>query len=165
MKTLHPSLEAEVLPEDFEWTPERLKAQLSNQFGDEAVEADLWRLYERFLSRCEEVLPARNRITFMFPTYVVKLPWSWHGFPDNDWEGSVSNAEGEQSDWQVQYARTRLHYQGEIPVLFMERVQYLTQKQIIHRFGYEPEWVMSVDCGQVGVNRAGRLLAFDYGIH
>lgn len=29
---------------------------------------------------------------------------------------------------------------------------------------YAPDWTYSVDCGQVGFTRRGRLVAFDYGV-
>lgn len=144
--------------------PDEVRDLLANHFGQTEMKAKLWALYERFLPRCRDYLIGRNRIAFMFNTYVVKLPWSDDGFGDNDWEGSVSNdPTSPDNEWNIQYARTRLHYEGEIPVLFMERVQPLTTKGIVDRFGAEPEWVMSVDCGQVGINRQGRLVAYDYG--
>jgi len=40
----------------------------------------------------------------------------------------------------------------------------MTGEAIVARFGVEPDWVMSVDGGQVGVNRYGRLVAYDYGV-
>ena len=147
-----------------ELPPHEVKSLLPTQFGHPQAELDLWRLYERYMRRCRDYVIGRNRIVFMFATYVVKLPWTFDGIADNDWEGSVSNDPDEPySDWQVQYARTRIHYEGEIPVVFMERVRPLLGKDIVARFGYEPEWVSSVDCGQVGLNRAGRLVAYDYG--
>ncbi len=143
--------------------PLEVKHHVETYFRDGWI---LWALYERYMSRCVDYLIGRNRITFMFPTYVVKLPWCGEGFGDNDWEGSVSNIpDAPANDWQVQYARTRMHYEGEVPVVFMERVQPLTLAQIVELFGREPEWVGCVDCGQVGINRAGKLVAFDYGIN
>lgn len=118
-------------------------------------------LFNRYFGRCESFEVGRNRVTFMFRTYVVKLPITCAGIGDNDWEGSVSNIPGEQG--YVQYARTRLHYKGDMPILFMERVEPVSGKQIVERMGFEPDWVYSVDCGQVGFNRAGRLVAYDYG--
>lgn len=145
--------------------PHEVLSLLPTQFGHASAEADLWKLYERYMRRCRDYLIGRNRITFMFSTYVVKLPWTFDGFTDNDWEGSISNIpDAPYSDWEIQYARTRLCYVGEIPVLFMERVEPLSGRRVVERFGYEPEWVSFVDCGQVGLTRSGRLVAYDYGL-
>lgn len=97
--------------------------------------------------------------------YVVKIPRNWDGVADNDWEGSVSNCEEyPQSDYQVQYARTRMIYFMDIPVVFMEHVLDSSSEEIRNKLGREPDWVWSVDGGQVGFNKQGRLVAYDYGI-
>jgi hypothetical protein len=96
---------------------------------------------------------------------VVKLPRNFDGCTDNDWEGSVSNAPESRNDpLHVQYPKTKLVYVDDIPVVFMERIESLTSRAIEERFGHEPAWVFSVDGGQVGVNRHGRLVAYDYGL-
>lgn len=119
----------------------------------------------RFRLRAQEVHSGRNREVFLFRGYVVKVPRNWDGVADNDWEGSVSNATCyPQSDWQVQYARTRLVYRQDVPILFMERVLPVSRDEIVGLLGREPAWVGRVDGGQVGFNKQGRLLAYDYGI-
>jgi hypothetical protein len=93
--------------------------------------------------------------------YVVKIPKNLDGIVDNDWEGSVSN--GNDDPHEIRYARTHLAWVDELPIVFMEWVEPATSREIIKRLGFEPDWVMSVDCGQVGFARDGRLLAYDYG--
>jgi hypothetical protein len=118
----------------------------------------LLELYKRYFDKKpERVETGRNRTTFIFRTYVVKLPRNHGGLGDNDWEGSISNAEDSDPN-DVQYARTRLVYVGEIPIIFMERVTHAYGERL-------PEWAMSVDCGQVGYTRSGRLVAYDYGLN
>lgn len=51
-----------------------------------------------------------------------------------------------------------------IPVVFTEKVDDMSFADIKKMFGRVPDWVSSVDCGQVGVNRKGKLVAYDYGI-
>lgn len=120
---------------------------------------------KRFRDRALEVHCGRNREVFVFRGYVVKVPLNLNGIADNDWEGSVSNSEEyPQSDWQVQYARTRMVYVKDIPVVFMEKLEDVTSKEIVRRLGREPNWTGCVDGGQVGFNKHGRLLAYDYGI-
>jgi hypothetical protein len=120
-------------------------------------------LVTRYLQRALRVEAGRNRVVFIMPHgYVIKLPRTLDGFGDNDWEGSVSNGPG-QSLEAIQYPKTKLHYWKEIPILFMEYVEWATNKDIEARLGKEPNWVGFVDCGQVGFTSTGRLVAFDYG--
>ena len=132
---------------------------------DEAKEA-LHPLYAKYLSRAKEVWCGRNRVVFDMGIYVVKLPRHALGFSDNEWEGSVSN-EGNDEGY-VQYAKTRIfYYKGlhefSIPVVFMERVNSdIRQGKKYKDF---PDWVGSVDGGQVGYNKHGKLVAFDYGVY
>jgi hypothetical protein len=137
-------------------------AQAKVQFhGCKTIDA----LLKRYFRKTRKVHWGRNRITFEFPSFVVKLPITLNGITDNDWEGSISNnPNAEPCDWQVQYARTRLYYKGDIPIILMEKVKHATRAALIKRFGKEPKWVACVDCGQVGFNKQGRLVAYDYGI-
>lgn len=120
------------------------------------------RLCKRYYEKCLQVSWGRNRNVFDMGTYVVKVPKNFDGLIDNDWEGSVSNSEDGLD--QVQFARTRIAYRGDVPVVFMEYVEPASTSEIVARLGHEPDWVMSVDCGQVGFNLKGELVAYDYGI-
>jgi hypothetical protein len=123
-------------------------------------------LHERFAKRAIEYTFGRNRGVFVMPrNYVVKIPKNADGFTDNDWEGSVSNFDESDPNFDpddVQFARTRLFYypieNDFIPILFMEYVKQDTD------WDSHPDWVGSVDCGQVGYTKKGRLVAFDYGL-
>ena len=131
-----------------------------NDFDQEGLSIIL-SLHNRFGRRAYNVFGGRNRNTFDMGRYVVKVPKCLDGFADNDWEGSVSNANDDRAV--VRYARTRLAYLEEVPIVFMERVNPATGAEIISKLGYEPDWTMCVDCGQVGFARDGRLVAYDYG--
>lgn len=116
-------------------------------------------LHERYSKKGEALGGGRNRNVFALNSrWVVKLPKNGDGCTDNDWEGSVSNVDDPHED-DVKYPKTRLVYVGDIPVLFMERVRYAEES-------YEelPDWVGFVDCGQVGYDWKGKLVAYDYGI-
>lgn len=118
---------------------------------------------KRYLPRALDILTGRHRNVFIFKNYVIKIPRNINGLADNDWEGSISNAEdGDPED--VQFARTRMVYYKGIPIVFMERADWATRDEIAARLGYEPDWTGSVDCGQVGFNKQGKLVAFDYGL-
>jgi hypothetical protein len=140
-------------------TPSQL---FDRDLADEAREA-----LSRYLSRSKEIWCGRNRVVFDMGTYVVKLPRHALGFGDNDWEGSISNGSDSTSE-DVQYARTRLYYYKgihgiKIPLLFMERVDSDIWKD--KHYKDFPDWVGSVDGGQVGYNKQGKLVAFDYGVY
>lgn len=133
---------------------------------DEDVDGILHRLHKRYIVRAVKCIGGRNRNVFVMPHgYVVKIPKNFAGIRDNDWEGSVSNTDESLNDpYEIQYPKTRLaYYAGDMPVVFMEFVEALTSADIIRLFGKYPDWVFSVDCGQVGVNKSGRLVAYDYG--
>lgn len=123
-------------------------------------------LHKRYAKRALECYGGRNRNVFKMPGgYVVKIPSCMDGIQDNDWEGSLSNSEegtGFDTGY-IQYARTRMCYYKNIPIVFMEYVEYLPTFKIEERYGSEPDWCWSVDSGQVGSNKYGRLVAFDYG--
>lgn len=127
----------------------------------------LLNLHIRYMKRAVAAFGGRNRNVFLLPGgYVVKIPKNFHGIGDNDWEGSVSNTKESIDDpYYVQYPKTRLVYKGDVAIVFMEFITPMSSKDIISRFGEEPDWVDSVDGGQVGVNKNGRLVAYDYGIH
>jgi hypothetical protein len=147
--------------------PETYNANPQDCFWvDDEISEVLVPLHLRYARRAIAAYSGRNRNVFEMPGgYVIKLPRNCDGITDNDWEGSVSNYPENIGNHEFeQFARTRLFYYGEIPVLFMERVAPLTSAEVIARFGEEPDWVYSIDGGQVGVNRKGQLVAYDYGL-
>lgn len=133
----------------------------SDDFCPEGL-AVITALHDRYAGRCLQVFMGRNRNVFDMGNYVVKIPKNLDGFADNDWEGSISNANDDPEE--IRYARTRMVEVSEVPVVFMERVEHASTAETIARLGFEPDWVGSVDCGQVGFTRDGRLVAYDYGV-
>lgn len=57
------------------------------------------------------------------------------------------------------YAACRIWHINDVPVLWMEKVQVLEKID----YSLLPDWVGYIDCGQVGYNRQGKLVAYDYG--
>ena len=118
-------------------------------------------LYLRFYKRSTAFFGGSNRVTFIMGRYVVKLPQNYDGIADNDWEGSVRHSPDLGA---AKYARTRLIYVGQIPVLVMEYVEPWCYRDLQEKLGKVPTWVDFIDCQQVGYNRRGQLVAYDYGI-
>ena len=85
--------------------------------------------------------------------YVVKLPWNYKGDEHNISE-YVRWRHREQ--FCAEFARCRLTVISGINVLVMEKVT-----EPAPDFEY-PEWTCAIDCQQVGFNRKGQLVAYDY---
>lgn len=127
---------------------------IQQQFGNSKLAA----LHRKYLMKFGMPETGSSRAVYIGPTYVVKLPLSYFGFRANDWDGSLID------DDDMPLARTRYCVvDGGIPVVFMEKVQWLMTNDIIAKFGHVPNWVLSVDCGQVGLTKHQKLVAFDYG--
>lgn len=122
-------------------------------------ECELMSLHLKF---CEKYGPPKlgtSRATYIGKKFVFKLPITMAGYGDNDWEGSIGK-EGEE--YYVPIARSKLLPRVDIPIVVMEKVEEADLDEIIKRFGKLPDFVSIVDSGQVGYNRKGRLVAFDY---
>jgi hypothetical protein len=123
---------------------------------------------QRYAKRAHGVSAGRNRITFLFPTYVIKVPRDGYGNADNEHEGcmgryAITNRKRNRG---VPVARTRFIAVDHIYIIAMERVNLLGWTGVVdHYAGDYPSWVDGIDCGQVGLTRSGELVAYDYGIH
>lgn len=96
----------------------------------------------------------RNRLVYRLGEhgrYVIKVPKSNYGINDNYHEARIYK---EHKDDIISYARCRLT--GTF--LIMEYVEPIDTWDI-------PEWAKYVDCGQVGRNLNGKIVAYDYGLH
>ena len=127
--------------------------------------ADALKLFDaRYASRALQVFEGRNRRVYHLGKYVVKIPRHECGIADNEWEGSVRTSK-KPNEWNLIYPpHKRLVWLDNIPVLFMQYVEHANYSQIRERLGRVPPWVDRVDCGQVGFNKNGLLVAYDYGI-
>ena len=128
--------------------------QIQNEFDESHAKTliGLWKKYEK---KASNIHWGRTRVAFIINNIVVKLPLYSDGCIDNDHEGSFFCDE---------YANTKLTYCNDIPILFMEYVKHANFDAIKDEFGNIPDWVYSIDCGQVGFNRKGKLVAYDYGV-
>lgn len=134
------------------WSKRKFLQDVAAEFGQRDP---VYELHKRFIEKYGQPQQGRNRAAYVAGTFVVKIPISYDGITDNDWEGSVSAPD---------LARTRLVYWKSVPVLLMERVQWLSEKEL-EKFGADAvELSRSTDCGQVGLNKKGKIVAFDYGL-
>lgn len=144
------------------FTEVKKEFRIYNNFHPKTTKRLIYLHKKFFLRNPLDFHPSRTRNVFIYQKVVVKLPIDSLGFMANDWEGSISNTpESFNHPYYVQYPRTRLYYWKGIPILWMEKVEIAdwTDKS----YSDFPDWVGSVDCGQVGYTRKGRLVAYDYG--
>ncbi len=94
----------------------------------------------------------RNRAVFRRGDHVFKVPINDCGVTDNSHEAYLSQRYGKTEGY-VPYAKCRMF--GLI--LVMEYVDHVGSTKT-------PDWTWSVDGGQVGRNRKGELLAYDFGL-
>lgn len=119
-----------------------------------------------YYEKCLNVSYGRNRLAFVFDTYVFKVPCCEAGCGDNDWEGSVQNTIESFNNYEyIQYPKTELFYFEELPICKMELVTQANSKEIKSVLGFVPDWIYSIDCQQVGFTVEGRLVAYDYGLN
>jgi hypothetical protein len=105
----------------------------------------------------------RNRQVYRRGNYVIKVPLNEEGMMDNYHEYSCQNRRGTNPDG-IRYAMCRLVKDSSI--LVMQYAQFpgpLSEPSgyISHEKG--PHWMDYIDCGQVGYNRFGQIVAYDYG--
>lgn len=106
-----------------------------------------WRLL--FHETFGEPACGRHRCVFAAGDYIYKLPKSWRGVDDNDFEA------GRRS---CHLASCWIQRDGDgYPILIMERVIEVGGKN-------HPAWTWAIDCQQVGYSRrTGLLVAYDFG--
>lgn len=105
----------------------------------------------------------RNRAVFRHGNYVVKIPLNTDGIDDNYYERGIWT-QPKYRDIRLRYARCRLF--GTILIMQFARFTgpvsddtgYIAMQDC-------PSWAYSIDCCQVGYNRFGNIVAYDYGIH
>jgi len=110
----------------------------------------------------EYLSSGRNRDVYLLPggRHVLKVPRNEAGIGDNYFENSFKNLKDPWEKKYKIYARCRL-FCGNL--LIMEYVKPASIRMIKYVLGYVPKWVDCIDCAQVGFNKHGRLLCYDYG--
>lgn len=131
---------------------------------DDTVREKLLKCFS-FISKLKYLGSGRNRAVYLLPggKYVIKIPINALGLADNDEEHCFRHMKDPWAKKERVFARCRL-----IPgtfLLVMEYVEDASYQEIRNKLGKVPEWVGCIDSGQVGFNRQGKLVAYDYGRH
>ena len=99
---------------------------------------------------------------FVSDEFVVKIPLDEAGCFDNEREARICKIYNKQInknchyDGDPHYAKCQLEYIWSVPILFMERVRLPVSYKGL------PDWIGYIDCMQVGYNKQGKLVAYDY---
>lgn len=125
------------------------------------VDFDAEEILKELHSKYEYLGSGLSRAVFKLKgNHVLKFPLNPKGERDNDWEGSVCTNIGKSDpDEEVQYPNTRHFDIGGFICCVMEYVTPVTDTADVKL----PDWVNNVDCTQVGYNKRGNLVAYDYG--
>jgi len=93
---------------------------------------------------------SRHRVVFLDGDEVIKVP---------SCESGVAACDCELVEQGEKYARTRpdvaLSKKTGLPIVRMEYVEHVGSSE-------QPDWTWSIDCGQVGRTKDGRLVAYDW---
>lgn len=92
----------------------------------------------------------RHRLTFFAGDYVVK-------YPKSSWGAAVNRSEAYDT-FDFPTAKCWIEEVGSVELLWMEKVSRVNPYA-----SYLPEWANAIDAAQVGVNKKGELVAYDFG--
>lgn len=122
----------------------------------EAVLQPLIREARKFLREKfgEPIGVGRNREVYRDGGTVLKLPLSEYGVQDNEGEASRYILWSPQDE---HYASCHIEPMYDLPILRMEYVERAKSRKGL------PDWVDFIDGFQVGYNKHGKLVAYDYG--
>lgn len=110
----------------------------------------------------EYIGEGRNRAVYRHGNYVVKVPLNVYGVGDNYHEYHVFR-HPERYDY-CSYARCRL--MGQLLIMQYARfVGPLSDETGYIPYANAPKWADTIDCNQIGYNRFGQIVAYDYGLH
>jgi len=126
---------------------------MKNWDGDDlAVKNDIERILTQLQLKYPIVGIGRNRVVFRDKDWIFKVPCNTNGILDNENESSVFSFY--RKNHLIKYARCKMC--GPY-VLVMEYVD------IDISLDEMPDWSMSIDCQQVGRDRQGHIVAYDFG--
>ena len=94
----------------------------------------------------------RNRIVFRRGNYVFKFPLNDYGVRNNY----------NEARWYLKYKKTS-SYVPYAQCRMFKKILVMEYVEPSYDFAKMPNWCYSVDCMQVGFDKANRLVAYDFG--
>lgn len=111
----------------------------------------------------EYVGTGRHRQVWRRGDYVIKVPMSERGVHDN-WHERRMWLKYRKSDY-IPYASCRLIGNFFLLMEYAHNIGPLSDERGHIPFNKLPEWASYVDSQQVGYNRHGQIVAYDYGVY
>ncbi len=96
----------------------------------------------------------RNRIVYRRRNIVIKFPLNDYGIYDNNYEYRFYKKHKKSGF--IPYANCKIWKNN---VLIMEYIKHVGWKD------GQPDWCNFVDCGQVGMDKNNKLVAYDFGYY
>lgn len=131
--------------------------KLTPLYGDEETLAHYSNAHEHF--SIYPRMEGSQRVTyFLGDGTVIKIPKTDEGEFSNLREANLSKETGKEGYIPIAEAKSEtIEIQGvEYEVLRMEEVT-----PVLIDYKTYPQWIASVDCGQVGLDKNGKLVAYD----
>lgn len=131
------------------------------EFEGDPYHGQIRKQIDHYTKQYGQPLLGRTRAVFdRGDGYMVKVPMNGEGLMANQSEIMTHEAK----DPYIPVAECRMETDYSVvpegmPVLVMEKVDIESASKL--RYKDMPDWVGSVDCGQVGYDRKGRLVAYD----
>lgn len=120
-------------------------------FGDEDLDLSVLALLNKLNKRYQYIGSGRNRAVFLTKNSknVIKVPLNYAG-------GSDNFVETKKQDFGFPIPRNKRIFIDDFCCVIMEYVEPVKEWKNL------PEWTSWIDCCQVGTNRKGEIVAYDY---
>lgn len=130
----------------------------SPSFFEPELDSLCLELLHKLNAKYEFVGAGRNRATFKLKSgnYVLKVPLNYHGGSDNNFEFKQSKNNTLFPD--IVLPKTKLVEVDGFGCLIMENINIIDLAESDNL----PEWTTFIDCCQVGYNKKGILMPYDY---
>lgn len=131
------------------------------EFEGDPYHGQIRKQIDHYTKKYGQPLLGRTRAVFdRGDSYMVKVPMNGEDLMAN--QSEIMTYEAKDPYIPVAECRMETDYSvvpEGMPVLVMEKVDIESASKL--RYKDMPDWVGSVDCGQVGYDRKGRLVAYD----
>lgn len=139
-----------------------MKKNIFNFYYNPSLNETAYNLFKRLKKKYPKYEEGRNRLVFFSKFVVIKIPLNEDGITDNEYESSVMGGKAFTKIWVKPeyntYPNTKFLELDGLWCVMMKKV-----KPTYESYDELPNWVGFIDCGQVGYDRSGKLVAYDYG--
>lgn len=127
----------------------------------ESIKNAVIRLSEKYVF----IGAGRNRAVFLMKSgkYVIKVPVNYSGMSDNSYELRQKNETKKPVDNEMFFPAVKSVVLNDLLCIVMEKIEHITEEKYKEQNNKPfPCWVGFIDCNQVGLNKKGILMPYDY---